>query len=238
MILISLISPWTSNFSIFFLKNCFNNKTLNFFSRQTCGIEFLSFMRNNDITLRPREYRAFEEASKFRSDNLVWEVDSINDRGIIHGNLGSFETLEFTMTMRRNFHYYLISITVPLWIMVILMCCSFFIPPQSSERANFSATIMLSIFVLQGAVLGSLPTTRQPVITAYSMLIQTAIAAISTCYSCLMCWLLQNHKKIMAKSVMMNKWKLYSLLDVLAFIFISSSFLLANLVAVILITSN
>ena len=217
-------------FDTYVFINFFNFVNLFFFFSQNCGVELLSFRNHNPVLLEVKKDLPFSESEQLRSSNSVWEVDPINRDSIKYHRHRSFDALFFTLTMRRNFHYYLISITVPLWIMVILMCCSFFIPPQSSERANFSATIMLSIFVLQGAVLGSLPTTRQPVITAYSMLIQTAIAAISTCYSCLMCWLLKYKRQTMTKVTNFRQWKLYCIIDVVAFIITCLSFLLTNII--------
>ena len=196
----------------------------------------LAFHKISPVLLIVRDESPIFESEQLRSSNSVWEVDPITRESIKYRQRRSFDSMLFTLTMRRNYQYYFITIIMPLWIMVVLMCCSFFISPHSSERANFSATIMLSIFVLQGIIFASLPTTRQPVITAFSMLIQTILAALTTCYSCVMCWLLKYKRQTMTKlSQIRLGLKLYCLIDIFAFVITVSSFLLTNIVTFVLI---
>ena len=56
---------------------------------------------------------------------------------------------EFSFVFQRQSTYYMLNLFIPGIILAVLELSSFFIPPETSDRAAYAVTIMLSVIVMQ-----------------------------------------------------------------------------------------
>ncbi len=80
----------------------------------------------------------------------------INYSGNIIGNI-SYDQMEFSITLNRKSTFYVFNLLVPCYLISIISCLCYAIPPQGGDRINLLLTTFLSIVVFVLVVLEIMP---------------------------------------------------------------------------------
>ena len=124
------------------------------FDRQTCTIEFGSWMTNLadvDVEVGPNgfildDYSESDEWALISTS--AHEVDDTDGAKVI-----------LSIVVRRLPNYYILNIVLPVSILSILTVFTFAIPADSGEKIQYSMTVFLSFSVFLTIVTSSLPVT-------------------------------------------------------------------------------
>ena len=117
---------------------------------------------------------------------------------------------EFIMEFQRKPQYFILNLFLPAIILTILEITSFCIPANEVERASFSATVMLAMFLLHSQTLSYLPTSPNPILASYYAIIVIAFGMTCTVYSSFLYYLVKYHEKAMHKKLKINTKTFYS----------------------------
>ena len=99
------------------------------------------------------------------------------------------------LELERRPDFILLNLFTPSIILSSLSMFAYFLPAHGSERPSFTATILVSFFVLQEYILNLLPASPNPIIASYYIIANTICTMIVTIYSSIMGWLMGQKKR-------------------------------------------
>ena len=193
---------------MFNLKKKKKTFSYEFFIRQTCSVSLAEWDRDA-IWLNVSQALTVQQLNQnYMPYNSGWKLVGTN----IDIELGGIVSVLFHFTFHRNAHHFAINLFAPSLILTVLQLTAFMLPANTSERAMFTITIMLTEFVLKSEMMANLPKTPQPIYLSYYVLGGIVITAIITAYSSTACWLSQAHPHLLR--VKKTKWK-YSVIELI-----------------------
>ena len=138
-------------------------------------------------------------------------------------------TTRVQFTFKRRPDFVITNLFAPTFILSLLELSSFLLPPDTTDRTTFAATILLSFFVLQDQILSTIPRTPRPVVAIYFTLGQMLLAMLITIYSSAIVWFI-NEKPTQAMKPMFysSKQESFKWIDRWACIIIINIFIVFN----------
>ena len=136
----------------------------------------------------------------------------------------------FSFQFKRKHQYFVINLFLPGYVLLVLELTTFCVPPESTDRPAFAATIMLAMFVLHSQTLSYLPKTPQPIVAAYAVVGCILYGTAMTIYSGLICHFstsrrLSKNVRPPFGSANANPHKIYHFIDLIAFFLFSFALL-------------
>ncbi|XP_076449356.1 neuronal acetylcholine receptor subunit alpha-7-like [Babylonia areolata] len=173
----------TGQLSLHLSTTCQVDVTYYPFDTQHCKVIFTSpFGDNLNLT---------GSVLKFPLHDLIeksgeWEVEKIisSDIIIISSNVYDASFVEFQLTLRRHFLFYVFTVLVPMMIMSVTGACGFLLPMQCGEKVSFQVSIMVSLSIFLSFVNDSMPTTSTSIsrLAVYVdlLLLQSGLSLLAT----------------------------------------------------------
>ena len=186
------------------------------FDTQRCGMEFLTcgsrtlviemtkILPSTNVRVSPRN--SDWSLVSTRSHHNFTRADEAGATGCL--------SVVLELEVERSSTYYLLNLLLPFALLNLLELSIFLIPPTTPERAMFSATIVLALFVLDIEVLSNVPKTPQTIIVANYMSIVLIFAIVCTLYSAVICsWFYYSPKTAEKRIKCCCKMQLSTLVD-------------------------
>ena len=189
------------------------------FDVQICYVEFTTL---DSATFAERA--VINTKGKYLIDSAIppnfdWLVLNQSDEQV--GEIINFEkyqTIRLSLSFQRKPEYFTLNIFAPGLILQILELSSFFLPPDTPDRATYSITIMLSLYVLRTEVLSHLPSTPKPVVIAYYTFGATVFTMFCAIYGACICWLVGiNFKNIKKPKQIAKRYSVVEVIDFFSF---------------------
>ena len=187
-------------------------------------------MVNNHINVQP----------DFMPKSSVW---SILNRSVHSVSFESYDLLEgsevvgvqFQFTFKRNHIYYLLNVITPGILLSVLLLASFFISPKTADRISYSATIMLSMFVVQSTTLSYLPVTAEPTLIVMYTFGECVFGAVCTLHAGVLCWFCSNKQQIAMKKITKFQFSTIGFIDFISFMAFTLTWIVFNIATLIYI---
>ena len=220
--------------------NLFSFCNLNFFTfpfdEQFCQIDIFSVHGIHVTNITGAVLQIMED--NFMPDNSNW-ILVISKSEIYHETVGStsffhdlFSGAKFHFHFRRQANYFILNLYLPSQILGILLMSCFLLPPDSTDRAAVSCTVMLAVFVLQGQILANLPVTPKSIVAAYYATGQTFFGLVITVYSSAMCFLINEKYDFASRHILFCGKKMvffYKIVDYFMFFFMFVAYTICNI---------
>ncbi|XP_070259716.1 5-hydroxytryptamine receptor 3C-like [Myotis yumanensis] len=141
------------------------------FDQQNCTFTFSSFLYTVENMLLGMEKEVWEIADTSRDIVITqgqWELLGIN-KAKPNMSMGSslFDQIMFYVAIRRRPRRYIINLLVPSSFLMVIDALSFFLPPESENRAPFKITLLLGYNVFLLMMNELLPVSGTPLISVY-----------------------------------------------------------------------
>ncbi|XP_019900019.1 5-hydroxytryptamine receptor 3A-like [Esox lucius] len=147
------------------------------FDTQKCNITFSSVIHTvADIQLIPfsNSSRATQASREVMQTQGEWEfLDMTVSRGKLIFEGGEWDTISYTITMKRRPLLHITNFLIPILFFLCLDLASFLISDQRGEKLGFKVTVLLAISVLLLILNDILPSmsNRSPLIATYCIVI-------------------------------------------------------------------
>ncbi|KAL3864258.1 hypothetical protein ACJMK2_005977 [Sinanodonta woodiana] len=122
------------------------------FDTQSCNLIFTAWSYYNTEVLLT--YGSNGLMLNQYEENSAWIVAG-SDVGPKKGSTDA--TLIFTLKLKRKPLFYLLNIVLPVLMLSVMNVCVFVLPAKAGEKASFSVTVFLSLFLLLTVVAAMLP---------------------------------------------------------------------------------
>ena len=209
---------------------------------QECSISVASHDATQVVTIINARYHIFTD--NFMASNSMWEPIRYwsNITTNVWTPLLNFHEAKFTVLLERKPNWHLLNLFGPSFIFCILELASFLIPSELPDRAAFSVTILLAFTVLQSQIVKSMPATPKPIIIQYYVFFEMLYSMTIAIYSAGIC-LFRNHfsrfaNQIAVKGTIKTQWKLWHLIEIIAFIIACGCLVLMNCFTLITIINK
>lgn len=149
------------------------------FDEQICDIEFLAWIYASVDVDFHQKYKDID--MELYSENGMWEVlETSATVKYYHKYSIDFATLKYTIKLKRQPGYFILSIFVPVIMLMLLNSVVFILPTDSGERVGYAITCLLSLAVFLSLTSDVLPKTSSPlsVLSCFLMLLVLVSAAI------------------------------------------------------------
>ncbi len=155
-----LVRYW---FPVVLTSFCPMNIELFPFDIQTCPIDISSYTYDSaQLQLSPLGGVAKLKQTNYKSDvSKSWIIKNFTGRKGVHkgidgGNL-RYDHMDFTITLKRKSTFYVLNLLLPCYLISIIACLCYAIPPQGGDRINLLLTTFLAIVVFVLVVLEIVP---------------------------------------------------------------------------------
>ena len=163
------------------------------FDTVTCSLKFQSWLPtilvniSNDGFQKDDTQETLEFLPpSFVRGSSVWTLTSVSyNQGIITMGSHSYSQFWYSFTFERQPATFIVSIFMPALSLFILLLGAFSIPPEHSERPEFSLTIVLTFFLLQSVVDGLLPISKDPTAISIYLTCLLWLGTLDTVYFCI-----------------------------------------------------
>ena len=223
------------------------------FDIQTCRISL--------ICLSCRDMKNFYNISKAKvienpitaimndvvPSNSIWKIVPYgrgvdgNERDLLaKTEINAIDVVSFVFTFERNAEYFVLNLFAPGFILTILQLTSFLLPIDSPDRATYSVTIMLAVFVLKSEAMTYLPMTPKLIYMNYYILGEIVYASLCATYSAFICWACTKNPSFIKPGqykggTLFSNFSPIGLVDLVAFILAILSLLFLNISMMFLI---
>ncbi|XP_069114214.1 acetylcholine receptor subunit delta-like [Argopecten irradians] len=123
------------------------------FDQQTCSIIVGVWMSTVDII----DVQAGSKGIQLDDYQSNGQWDVVNTSAVASLSVYSESLVTFSITMKRNPHYIMVSIVFPILLLSILAVFTFLIPIESGEKMSYAMTLYLAFAVFLTIVSSSLP---------------------------------------------------------------------------------
>jgi hypothetical protein len=151
---------------------------------QMCELSFISWIHNSrDVEIRPQsdsgDLTHFSYSQEFIATKVLarYDIENYPCCG------GDFSKVTFTIKMRRRPVFFMITVTLPFFVVTVISFAGFALPSISGEKITFHTTILLAIIVFLLLVQDEFPSTSD---TFPRIAIYFSISMILSCVSCVM----------------------------------------------------
>ena len=196
------------------------------FYRQTCSIDIMSLTQSSLLNFTELNYDFTSLSPKSPSTPLNSNWKFVHVSTAIEQLRNSVLVMKYYFHLERRPDYFLTTVFAPAMILSILETSSFFMPPETPDRATFAATVMLSLFVLQSQTMAFLPKTPKPIIATYYILGITTLAMLITIYAVAINHIYHHYPTMLKKSI--RSFRLPLLIDNVVFAMTTLLIVLVN----------
>ena len=206
------------------------------FDEQFCQIDIFTVHSEHVMNITGAVLQIMED--DFMPDNSNWILVD-NGSETYHENVGSasffhdfYSGAKFHFHFRRQANYFTLNLYVPSQILGFLLLSCFLLPPDSTDRAAVSCTVMLAVFVLQGQILANLPVTPKSIVAAYYATGQTFFGLVITVYSSALCFLINEKCDFASRQISLFGKKMvffYKIMDHFMFFFMFVAYTICNI---------
>ncbi len=118
------------------------------FDFQSCPIVLASWIHDNSqIKLSPSKDAARVGTSQWDLSKSWIVTNFTASKSVYHFNTRSYDHVDFSITLKRKSTFFVINLLVPCYLISIIACLCYAIPPQGSDRISLLLTTFLAILV-------------------------------------------------------------------------------------------
>ena len=187
------------------------------FDTQSCSMHLLLLDSHGDIQIGNTTITMVPMAI---DESIDWELVKHTTSDSIGYDNNSDVFLTFTF--KRKPYYYVVTLTIPGFALHCLILVSYFLPPETTDRTVFAATVELAFYFFQIEFNRALPQSSIPIYMQVYLIGMLIGCTLITIYSAILCYIANVNSKLATKPIIFNG-KQYQLIYVVDF-FISIIF--------------
>ena len=132
-------------------------------------------------------------------ESIDWELVNHTSSSAI-GFSDNSEAL-FTFTFNRKSYYYVVTLLIPGFALHCLILVSYFLPPDTTDRTVYAATVELAFYFFQIEFNRALPQSSTPIYMQVYLIGMLIGCTLITIYSAILCYIANLNSKLATKSI-------------------------------------
>ena len=126
------------------------------FDTQSCSMHLYSFFESYIIHFGAAEIMMMPNAMDKSTD---WEL--VDNKTVVE--IGLYSDAFLTFTFKRKPYYYVVTLLIPGFALHCLILVSYFLPPDTTDRTVYAATVELAFYFFQIEFNRALPQSSTPI---------------------------------------------------------------------------
>ena len=192
------------------------------FDTQSCSMHLYSVFETNIVTFGKPNIKMMPMPI---DESIDWELVNYTSTSAVRNELNSDAFLTFTFN--RKPCYYIVTLIIPGFALHCLILVSYFLPPETTDRTVYAATVELAFYFFQIEFNRALPQSSTPIYMQVYLIGMLIGCTLITVYSAILCYIANVNSKLATKSVTVNG-KQHQLIYVVDF-FISLCFFIISI---------
>ena len=166
------------------------------FDNQSCDMHIFSMLDSTVIQFGETQITLMPMAI---DDSIDWKLVNSTTRAEIkyEGNSEVF----LTFTFNRKPYYYVTTLIIPAFALHCLILVSYFLPPDTTDRTVYAATVELAFYFFQIEFNRALPQSSTPIYMQVYLIGMLIGCTLITIYSAILCYIANVNSKLATKPV-------------------------------------